>query len=507
MTIHLNAEQQAFVSLAISGRSGCINGAAGTGKTTAVRAAVEALLATGNIPLLQVSTGNKTAPRLRAGLPGIVGCAFTRRASGNLRANFPPDLQVHVMTLHALIEYAPVYYDAIDDEGNLVSKMVFEPQRNASNPLPQEIHTIIIDESSTINMDLFSNLMDALSHPVQFLFIGDINQISTVFGETMFGHALINLPSIELTHVYRQALDSPFIRLAHRILSGKPIPYDELMSLSIEDELKFACWKPKTTTETAESTAISLLKKYYTEGNYNPYQDMVIIPFNVKFGTLEVSKAIANFIDEATNTKPTEVFCSFRKIYYAEGDLVVFNNETYIITRIVPNGLFRTKEKPRKPGTYDRYGIDRSLIDDLAFDFDLSFAPEATFDESASESSHIITIKSTYDETIELNLSTLGEVSNLALGYATTCHKAQGLEAERVFILTHKSHATLLNREWLYTAVTRVKKHLVVVGERDLFIKAINRQSIVGTTLNETLTYLATKLKDTRFEKNRLTIK
>ena len=507
MNITLNAEQQAFVSLAISGRSGCINGAAGTGKTTAVRAAVEALLETGNIPLLQVSTGNKINQRLRAGLPGIVGCSFTRRATGNLRANFPPFLQPHVMTVHALLEYAPKFYDDLDEDGNMVSKMTFEPERNSMNPLPTDIHTIIIDESSTINMDLFANLLDAISHRVQFLFIGDINQISTVFGETMFGHALINLPTVELTHVYRQALDSPFIRLAHRILSGKPILYEELQTLSIDNELKFACWKPKTSEETAEATAIQLLKKYYSEGNYNPYQDMVIVPFNVKFGTIEISKAVANFIDEATGIKPTEIFCSFRKLYYAEGDLVVFNNETYIITKIVPNGLFRSKAKPRKPGTYDRYGIDRSILNELEFDFDLSLSSEATFDESASASSHIITIQSTYDASIEINLSTIGEVSNLALGYATTCHKAQGLEAERVFILTHKSHATLLNREWLYTAVTRVKKHLIVVCERDLFVKAINRQSIVGTTLIEKLTYLATKLKDTRFQKNRLTMK
>ena len=96
-----------------------------------------------------------------------------------------------------------------------------------------------------------------------------------------------------------------------------------------------------------------------------------------------------------------------------------------------------------------------------------------------------------FSETISID--TRGQVNNLTLAYATTCHKAQGLESKRVFILTHKCHNILLNREWLYTAVTRAKETLTILCERDAFIGGINKQQIKGTTLEEKAEYFKGK--------------
>ena len=92
-----------------------------------------------------------------------------------------------------------------------------------------------------------------------------------------------------------------------------------------------------------------------------------------------------------------------------------------------------------------------------------------------------------------ISIDTRGQVNNLTLAYATTCHKAQGLESKRVFILTHKCHNILLNREWLYTAVTRAKETLTILCERDAFIGGINKQQIKGTTLEEKAEYFKGK--------------
>ena len=78
--ITLNTEQQKFVSLVSQGRSCCLVGAAGTGKTTAVKQAITNLLAAKSIPIIQVPTGIPSNPKLLQGLEGIVGCAFTRKA-------------------------------------------------------------------------------------------------------------------------------------------------------------------------------------------------------------------------------------------------------------------------------------------------------------------------------------------------------------------------------------------------------------------------------------------
>ena len=520
--ITLNTEQQKFVSLVAQGRSCCLVGAAGTGKTTAVKQAITNLLSTESIPTIKVPTGNPSNPKLLQGLEGIVGCAFTRKAVANLKANFPDRLHPHCMTIHALLEFAPVIYETFNEEGNLVSTMRFEPKRNRMNPLPTELSTIVIEESSMVGTDLFKQLMDAIppNHPIQLVFLGDINQLSPVFGDAILGYKLLELPTIVLTQVYRQALESPIIRLAHRILSGKQILYPELSEQwQVKDKLTILNWKPKTSEVQAEITALAYLKKEYLANNYDPFNDMVICPFNKHFGTINLSKGIANFIDEKFSIHPTEIISGFNKKYFAIGDLVLLQNEEYIITKINRNGMYRGKIQPNTDVIFDRFGnvkgtkkgkdstdaYDTSSIPKTADEIIDSIIANAE-DEVTDSASHVIYLAKpdaleqylsegyTMDIIPEtISIDSRGQVNNLTLAYATTCHKAQGLESRRVFILTHKCHNILLNREWLYTAVTRAKETLTILCERDAFIGGINKQQIKGTTLEEKAEYFKGK--------------
>ena len=527
--ITLNTEQQKFVSLVAQGRSCCLVGAAGTGKTTAVKEAINTLLSTKSVPTILQPTGNPNNPKLIQGLEGIVGCAFTRKAVANLKANFPDSLHPHCMTIHALLEFAPVTYDSINDEGNLVTTMRFEPQRNKLNPLPTELSTIIIEESSMVGTDLFKQLMDAIppNHPIQLVFLGDINQLSPVFGDAILGYKLLELPTIVLTQVYRQALESPIIRLAHRILSGKQILYPELSkeaseggTWQVKDKLTILNWKPKTSEVQAEVTALAFLKREYLAGNYDPFNDMVICPFNKHFGTINLSKGIANFIDEKYSIHPTEIISGFTKKYFAIGDLVLYKNDEYIVTKINKNGMYRGKILPDAVHILDRFGNIKGRRDSKDSTDTLSNLPipktadeiinsiiANTEEEVTDNASHVIYL--TKPEAVEqyladgytmdtipetISIDSRGQVNNLTLAYATTCHKAQGLESKRVFILTHKCHNILLNREWLYTAVTRAKETLTILCERDTFIGGINKQQIKGTTLEEKAEYFKGKL-------------
>ena len=531
--IILNTEQQKFVSLVAQGRSCCLVGAAGTGKTTAVKQAITNLLSTKSIPTIKVPTGNPANPKLLQGLEGIVGCAFTRKAVANLKANFPDRLHPHCMTIHALLEFAPVTYDSINSEGNLVSTMRFEPQRNKMNPLPTELTTIVIEESSMVGTDLFKQLMDAIppNHPIQLVFLGDINQLSPVFGDAILGYKLLELPTIVLTQVYRQALESPIIRLAHRILSGKQILYPELSKeekdggqWQVKDKLSILNWKPKTSEVQAEITALAFLRKEYLEDRYDPFNDMVICPFNKHFGTINLSKGIANFIDERYSIHPTEVISGFVKKYFAIGDLVLYKNDEYIITKINKNAMYRGKILPDDIHILDRFGNIKGRRDSKDSTDTLSNLPipktadeiinsiiANAEDEVTDNASHVIyltkpeAVEKLLEEGIDIHTRALdsipetisidsrGQVNNLTLAYATTCHKAQGLESKRVFILTHKCHNILLNREWLYTAVTRAKETLTILCERDAFIGGINKQQIKGTTLEEKAEYFKGK--------------
>ena len=127
------------------------------------------------------------------------------------------DLQPCCITIHKLLAYAPVEVFITDPEtGKEKRSMRFEPQRNANNPLPSNIHTIIIEEASMVSLQLFNEIVEAAPHNPQIVFLGDIQQLPPVFGSAILGYKMLELPVVELTEVHRQALDSPILSLAHR---------------------------------------------------------------------------------------------------------------------------------------------------------------------------------------------------------------------------------------------------------------------------------------------------
>ena len=89
------------------------------------------------------------------------------------------------------------------------------------------------------------------------------------------------------------------------------------------------------------------------------------------------------------------------------------------------------------------------------------------------------------DSDKEVVLDKANQINNTILGYALTVHKSQGSEWRRVFIVLHKEHNRMLQRELLYTAVTRAKEELIIICELDHFVKGIESQKIKGNTLAE----------------------
>lgn len=488
----LNAEQQRAVSLIASGASCCIIGAAGTGKTTTTHAAVTELLASHRVPLLRTPT--KFLPQ---GAPGIAGIAFTRRASANLRAQMPEQLRSNVMTLHALIEFEPVEYEMIDADGNFRMSMRFEPQRHAGNPLPEDLRVIIVDESSMLSVDLFKLLLDALHHEVQFVFIGDIQQLAPVFGEAILGFRLLELPVVELTQVYRQALESPIIRLAHRVLSGKQITAPELSSeWQSPGQLVVARWPAKTSPERAENIAIQFLEKQLQDGKYNPEEDMVLIPFNKHFGTLRMGKRIAELVDR--NSSPprsvTEIVAGFNRHYLAVGDRLLYDNDEVLLKKVEVNPGYRGK-LPSRPFSFSRFGtilgLAESESDESWLEQEIDALANAATEGATDDATHILTLD--YGEGRTTTIKSRGAINKLSFAYCTTVHKAQGLQAPRVFLLLHKQHDIMICRELLYTAITRAQHSLTILCDNATFMGGVIKQQIKGKTLAEKAEYFKGK--------------
>jgi len=497
-SITYNEQQRKFIDLAASHKSSILIGAAGTGKTTCMKGTVNTLIQSPHTGILS----GHDHKHLPSDVPGIVVCAYTRRATNNIRRNMDDSMKANCITIHKLLEYSPVYYEVVDQDGETKKTMKFEPTRNALNPLPHTITTIIFEESSMIGTELYQQVIDALPHSPQIIFLGDIQQLPPVFGSAILGFKLLELPVVELTEVYRQALESPIIRLAHRILSGQPIVGSSLETWNVPGQLKITPWKKKIDADSALEVSSKLFFKLYNDGGYNPESDIILIPFNKSYGTIELNRSIANQIARKHESVTWEIVAGFIRHYFTVGDKVLYDREDAVITHIEINPSY-TGVPAQMESTYlDYWGHNnkpKNVIEgDPAKpedDIDFILGQVAKDDEDrVTQSSHSITLRMLDSDTTRV-INKAAEINALILGYALTVHKSQGSEWEKVFLLLHNSHATMLQRELLYTAVTRAKKELFVICEADTFTRAIQSQRIKGNTLAEKAEYFKGKIE------------
>lgn len=520
--ITLNEKQSLFRDTVVKGDDCVLIGAAGTGKTTSMRATTRSLISSGR--LFPLTRGTKY---LISGRPGGAILSYTRKAVNNIRHAVVDELKPHTLTIHKLLEFAPIFYEIPDpnNKGVFKTTMRFEPQRNAQNPLPPDLLFLAFEESSMIGTDLYSKLQDAMPHAHQEVFLGDIQQLPPVFGLAILGFKMVELPVIELTEVYRQARNSPIIDLAWKLLEGNAelfspklekytttdhkgnavvrnkAPALEAFSRKNEDgEVKFQIWQKKITADAGLFTTVKQFEVWEQQGYYDPREDVILCPFNKSFGTIELNKGIADYLGKKRGALVYEVIAGYNKHYLAVGDRVLYDKEDAYITNIRSNGQYLGKRPVPASINLDRWGHLRSELTeqeklqasiDNGSDIDLA-AIEAFMENAASEdrvqaASHVITIKMAYSDDMddEIVLDSAAEVNNLLGGYALTVHKFQGSENERVFFITHNTHAVLNQREMLYTAVTRAKKFLHIIAEADTFFRGIKSQAVKGDTIAE----------------------
>lgn len=530
----LNDRQQEFNTRVQSGEDCVLIGAAGTGKTTSMRRVTQDLI--GSSRLTKLREGTKW---LHAGLPGAVILSYTRKAVNNIKHAVVAELKPHTLTIHKLLEFQPEFYEIEDPNkpGEFKTTMQFVPTRHNGNPLPADLSLIAFEESSMISVELYQLLQDAMPHAHQEIFLGDINQLPPIFGLAILGFKMNELPVVELTEVYRQALESPIIDLAWTLLGGNPYDFDskteryeiidsggkkaprircpaldKYTRSSEAGEVKFQIWQKQLSADTGLITLTKQFCVWSDQGYYNPQDDIILCPFNKSFGTTEINKGIAQYLGRKRNATVYEVIAGFNKHYLAVGDRVLYDKEDAFITSIARNGEYLGKQPQHFSIHLDRWGhLQEPLTEQEKFeltaeegggmDIEAIEAFMATAADDVSErvqaASHVIGIKLAYgDEEIVLNGA--ADVNALLGGYCITVHKAQGSEWERVFFIMHNSHKVMNQRELLYTAVTRAKKFLHIIAETDTFEKGIKSQKIKGDTLAEKAEHFKGKEEDVK---------
>jgi exodeoxyribonuclease V alpha subunit len=516
--IVLNKEQADAVERGMRGQSFVLIGPAGSGKTTNTQYLIKMLPRASHVLPFKDSTKHLVKDSV-----GIVIVGYTNKSVNNIRKKLPAHLQGHCMTLHKLLEYAPVYYTVFDEEGVERNTMRFEPSRNGANCLPH-VSTVILEESSMIGTELFGQLLDALPRPAatQFIFLGDIYQLPPVFGPSILGFKLSELPVVELTQIYRQALLSPIISLATAIRTNEFTPWLSEQSGQIGQSVKklndklvidseahgkvtINPWKKRIAAPSALKTIVNMVCNLIASNQYNPEEDQILCPFNKAMGTIELNKGIADFLTKKRNGITHEVIARFTRSYWSVDDRVLVDRHDGVILKIEPTIGYAGKPPRAASTTLDRSGYDPVLDGDAkaqrsAEDIlnELDAIAEADKDESKNLASHTITVWIP-DLGEERKLTTAGEINAMLLSYALTVHKSQGSEWRRVFLFLHHSHQTMCSRELLYTAITRAKEELYVICEGDIapyksqLLTGSNRAVIPGVTLAEKIEYFTGK--------------
>lgn len=491
LNIELDEDQNTAVQLALAGKSFCLIGKAGTGKTTTEREIVKAILSrmNGRTHIFRIQgTGEKVES------PAAAVVSYTRVAAGNSRNAICKDEELrnaffhNVTTIHNLLEYAPVFF--YDDEKEKES-MRFIPQRNALNPL--NVQTIAIEESSMVDLNLWDRLYDAMLSGTQVIFIGDINQLPPVFGPSILNYALVQLPIVELRTVYRQKFDSLVLTNAHNILEGK----------EIEEGPDFKIIEGGTKQHGQTVTMLQLagsLKRWYESGEYKPDEDIILSPFNKgDLGSDSINSHVAQFLNDGD---VYEIIAGIRKLYVAVGDKIMFQKQVGRIINIKHNPMYAGKIPKPHSKHLSRFGVmlEEDDLDSLEDDglahveYNLEAMSKEDMEELTHQASHVVEIELETGEMLALRKA--GELSaqNFSLAYALTVHKAQGCEWRKVILVLHKDHSILAFNELLYTAVTRAAKQVVIVGKKFMVAKAIATRRIKGDSLKEKVEYFNANL-------------
>ena len=300
-------------------------------------------------------------------------------------------------------------------------------QKNEEHPLEGDV--LILDECSMIDIMLMYNLLKALPEQMSLILIGDTDQLPSVGAGNVLRDIIASqrVPVVRLTQIFRQAQGSRIIMNAHRINRGESID----MRGGKESDFFFAS---KTTNQEVVDTIVQYCKmnlpRYY---HVDPFTDIqVLTPMQRgECGAVHLNQVL----QEAMN--PSRIFLRRGGTQYRLKDKVMQIRNDY--DKEVFNGDI---------GTITKVDMEERELTVL-------------FDNR----------EVVYDVT---------ELEELSLAYAVTIHKAQGSEYPIVVMPFTMSHFVMLQRNLLYTGVTRAKKILVLVGEKKAVYYAIKNETTAG---------------------------
>ena len=346
-------------------------------------------------------------------------------------------------TLHRLLEVKP-------PEGY---------QRNEENPLEGDV--LIVDECSMIDIMLMYSLLRAVPDTMTLILVGDIDQLPSVGAGNVLRDIIGSgcFPVVRLTRIFRQAQESRIIMNAHRINSGK-MPdisngkQSDFFFMDVEKQAADRGLDPQDSSvcaQQAAATIVELVKTKLSRYYRTPSSEIQVLT-PMQRGAAGAA-SLNQVLQQAIN--PGDIGLKRGGLLYKVHDKVMQIRNNY--DKEVFNGDI---------GVIEAVDMEEREL-------------TVRFDERAV----------VYD---------VSELDELVLAYATTIHKSQGSEYPIVVMPVLMSHFVMLQRNLIYTGITRAKKILVIVGTKKALAYAVKNVTVSSrnTMLRERIRELLPRRKD-----------
>jgi exodeoxyribonuclease V alpha subunit len=303
------------------------------------------------------------------------------------------------------------------------------PEYSLANPLPCEL--LIIDEVSMLDILLAETLFDAVESGTKVLLVGDPDQLPSVGPGNFLADLLAaGLPLVKLTKIFRQAAESQIVTNAHRVNQGLPLVFDTQKKdfYFIQQE------QPEQIAKTILASALRFIQLGYS------LEDMQILS-PMRKGLIG-TQALNNELQRVLNPNAMD-----------KGQ-IQFGNTT-----------FRLGDKVMQiKNNYDK----------LVFNGEVGIIEEITEDAEGNEAGKEVIVRFG----TEIAVYHYEDLEEIVLAYASTVHKSQGGEYPIIIMPVSTSHYIMLQRNLLYTAITRAKEKAILIGTRQALAIAVKNVRI-----------------------------
>ena len=339
-------------------------------------------------------------------------------------------------TIHRMLEVS----GRLGDDDDVASFARFD--RNEENPL--ECDVIIIDEMSMVDVSLMYSLLKAISPGTRLILVGDVNQLPSVGPGNVLKDILASdkFESVKLEKIFRQAQESDIVMNAHKIHQGQHVLLD--------NKSKDFFFLKRDDADTIISVMLTLVKEKmpkYVDAGISEIQ--VLTP--TRKGLLGVERLNSILQRYLNPESPDKKEWKGDTRVFREGDKVMQIRNNYQLEWEVTGNYNITIEKGL--GVFNG---DVGIIKDI------------------NEWGKTVTVEFEEGRKVVYPFASLDE---LELAYAITVHKSQGSEYPAVVMPIVDGPKMLMNRNILYTAITRAKKCVTMVGDADVFYAMVDNTS------------------------------